>query len=149
MNSEILEEGVSQSKLSERKRIIQPIQRTQEAAVQRLLNFLQPKTYIRPHCHASAGASETLIILSGKLGFIEFTEAGEISQKTILQKGDLLDIEPGIWHTMVCLEEDTILAEFKKGPYSADEDKVFATWAPEEGTKKALEYLELLERFFL
>jgi len=39
---------------------------------------------------------------------------------------------------------DTVLYEFKRGPYDVDEDKQFAPWSPEEGSDEAEAYLKKL-----
>ena len=45
---------------------------------------------------------------------------------------------------MVCLEPDTVILEVKKGPYDANTDKKFASWAPAEGDPDALDFQKLL-----
>ena len=110
--------------------------------MQRMLNFLQPGTYIRPHLHPLDHASETICVLRGALGFVLFDDAGGVRETMVLRAGGLgvVDIEPRVWHGMAALEEDTVLLEMKQGPYDAATDKVFADWAPEEGAGGAEEY---------
>lgn len=131
------------SRESPRRRMIQQIQRDESASVQRLLNAMQLGTYIRPHCHPAEGASETVVLLQGKLGVVIFDDSGAVTESILLESGSLIDLEPGVWHSMVCLAEDTVIAEFKKGPYNAEEDKEFASWSIEED-KKLVRDLEKL-----
>lgn len=141
----MIKEGLKASRESSRKRMILPIHRTQSAEVQRMINFLQPGTYIRPHKHPLAHATESIIILNGRIRFFTFDDKGlilsinEVSSEPI---PGILDIEPQIWHSFIVLESDTILFECKKGPYNAKTDKEFAEWAPEEGSDEALNWIE-------
>jgi len=145
---DLLKVGIEKSKLSPRKRIILPVHRKQDASVQRMYNFLQPGTYIRPHKHPMAGATESVVILKGKICFFIFDDNGDIIRNRLLNnsaENSMADIEPNVWHSFVVLEKDTILFECKKGPYNAETDKIFAGWSPEEFSSKADEYLEKLE----
>ena len=127
-----LEPLLEASRQSPRLRMIQPIQRNESAPVQRLLNAMQPGTYVHPHRHNGEGASESVVVLQGELGFVVFDEEGAVEHSYFLSAGSMLDIEPGVWHSMVCLAPDTVIAEFKKGPYDAKLDKCFASWARED-----------------
>jgi cupin fold WbuC family metalloprotein len=139
LSAEHLTEGFAASRRSPRLRMILPLHRTQDAAVQRMLNFFQPGTYVRPHVHPAAGQSELVHVLEGRLGFLLFAASGELTGWEDLSAGEMVDIEPGQWHGMVCLAPDTVILEIKKGPYSAATDKEFALWAPEEGANGAAE----------
>jgi len=142
-----IEKGIRASRKSERKRIILPIHRKQNAPVQRMLNFLQPGTYIRPHLHPRPGASEALMVYQGAVKFILFNDDGTAQQhfKMSRDKYFMTDIEAGVWHSFVVLEPDTILFEVKMGPYNPQKDKTFAHWAPEESDGKAELYVRKME----
>lgn len=146
LNEENLARGLRASRESPRRRIILPVQRTQEAQVQRLVNFLQPGTYIRPHCHPEPHASETVCLLQGNLEILIFSPEGKIIERQILEENGLrlIDIEKGTWHGMIVQGEDTVIFECKRGPYDAKKDKEFAPWAPAEGDDRAQKYLETL-----
>jgi len=147
LSEEQIGRGIEASRKSSRKRIILPIHRKQEALVQRIINFLQPGTYIRPHKHPLPHATETIVMLRGAIRFFTFDDGGNITSDRILDSSPvpgLLDIEPDTWHSFVVKEPDTILFECKKGPYNAETDKTFAEWAPEEGTPEAENYLKEL-----
>jgi len=113
-----------------------PIHRRQDALVQRMVNFLQPGTYVRPHLHPLDSASETILTLEGAIGFVIFGEDGHPTSRHRLEAGGLIDIEPGVWHTLFALAPDTLILEVKRGPYD-DSDKSFAPWAPDEGSPEA------------
>ncbi len=150
LSEEDLQAGIEASRTRERRRMILPLHRTQDAPVQRMLNFLQPGTYIRPHRHGGEGAIETLCVLRGALGFVVLDEAGEIQESHRLEAGGLgvLDLEAGVWHGMVALHPDTVILEVKRGPYCADTDKQFAAWAPEEGEEGTDAVLRRIEAAF-
>ena len=57
-----------------------------------------------------------------------------------------VDIDPGIWHTVVVLSDSAVCFEVKPGPWDAATDKEFAPWAPPEGDAAGVEYVEALVR---
>lgn len=150
LNGEVLASGHAAAAASPRRRVILPLHRSQAAPVQRMLNFLQPGTYIQPHRHPLPGASETIQMLSGRIGFIVFTPEGKVADMHVLEGVDhgLIDIEPNVWHGFVVLDPDTAVLEIKRGPYDAEQDKIFASWAPAEGAPEATAYLLKLEAVF-
>ncbi len=95
----------------------------------RMLNALTVGTYVRPHRHSDQHQSEGFIILRGRLAVLVFDEAGNIdlAQSSILSSasGNLgMNIKPGIWHTLVTLE-DSVIYEVKghpNGGYVAERD---------------------------
>lgn len=72
LTPELIRKGLDASRESPRKRIILPIHRRQEARVQRMLNFLQPGTYIRPHRHTGEHAVESINIRRGSIKYFVF-----------------------------------------------------------------------------
>lgn len=142
----LLADIVEASRESPRKRIILPLHKHASDSLQRMLNALQPGSYIRPHRHA-ADRGESLIVLSGNLLYLVFNEQGAVEQARCLKAGSPqfgVDIEGGIWHCFMALEPDTVLFEVKPGPYDAETDKEFAPWTPEEYSPDAAEYLNAL-----
>ena len=133
--------GCESARRSPRLRIVLPLHRKPEAAVQRLLNFLQPGTYVRPHAHEQPEAVENVVVLRGAVRFFLFDNAagGEVIARGTLKEGGagMIDIEPGVWHAFYPLAPDTVILEVKRGPYSAELDKVFPAWAPPEGSPEA------------
>jgi len=150
LDERTLQRGIEASRASARRRMILPLHRQQEAPVQRMLNFFQPGTYVRPHLHPLDGAIETIHVLRGRLGFCLFDEEGRITERFDLRADGLglIDIEPRIWHGMVALESDTVILEIKQGPYCEATDKVFAEWAPAEGASGFKKVTARLEAAF-
>ena len=152
LDSATIERGVMAAKASPRRRIIMQLHRSDTEGVQRMLNFMQKGSYARPHCHPAPENIETLAVLKGSVGFLVFDTNGSVLSAHRLDAGNpascLVDIERGVWHTLVPLADDTVILEIKRGPYCAETDKTFAEWAPVEGAADALEYLGQLERHF-
>jgi cupin fold WbuC family metalloprotein len=151
LDADNIDAGLRASRKSDRLRMILPLHRKQDAEVQRIVNFLQPGTYIRPHLHPLPHASETIVLLQGKIRFFIFDESGKVQSERLLSAKPLpgvVDIEPRVWHSFWVMEEDTILFECKKGPYNADTDKVFAEWAPAEGTPEAAGWIRQLNETY-
>lgn len=145
LTPQLVRQGLEASRESPRKRILLPIHRRQEARVQRMLNFLQPGTYIRPHRHTGEHAVESIDIRRGSIKYFVFDEKGDTEQVIGLSEDtavSLIDIEPGVWHSFVVTQPDTVLFEVKAGPYDEEADKEFADWAPAEYTPEADRWVE-------
>lgn len=146
-----MHDAIAQSRLSPRRRIICPFHPAASDSLHRMLNAIQPRSYIPPHRHANPPKAEGIVVLKGSIGFLRFSDGGSVEQTFVLganQASFGIDIHPGVFHTFVALEEDTVLFEVKPGPYEKTSDKDFAPWAPKEGTESAQAYLEQLLRFF-
>ncbi|EQA35052.1 cupin domain protein, WbuC family [Leptospira inadai serovar Lyme str. 10] len=118
---------------------------------QRFLNVLTRETYIQVHRHKNPPKPETFLVLRGRLGFILFNEDGSIQEKHVLSsEGPVfgIDIQPGVYHTVVCLSQECICFEGKSGPYDPQTDKEFASWSPSPSDPKKNEYLEFLRNLF-
>ncbi|MGN8257815.1 WbuC family cupin fold metalloprotein [Pseudomonas sp. SMSB3] len=117
----------------------------------RLAVGLQPGTYIAPHRHLSEDKAETLLALKGRLGLLLFDEQGAVTDTRVLEAGgDCLgvDLTPGIFHSLVVLEADTILFECKAGPYRALAEGEHAPWAPREGEAGVADYQAWMAQHF-
>lgn len=146
LTPELLKTGFDEAKASPRRRIILPMHRSPEATVQRMLNFMLPGTYIRPHLHPLPHATETIQVLRGGLVFFIFDDEGNVTHRYHLEAGEtgLIDIESNLWHGFAVTGPETVVLEIKRGPYDQKQDKVFPTWAPEETSPDAAAYLNSL-----
>lgn len=118
-----------------------------ESCCHRLLNAIEPASYIRPHRHLDPEKDEAFILLSGRLGIITFSDSGEVTETVILSHdcGMLAaDIPHGVYHTAVSLESGTVFFEAKAGPYLPLTEAESAAWAPCEGDEAAPVFLETL-----
>jgi cupin fold WbuC family metalloprotein len=107
--------------------------------VQRLLNAVQPGSYVRPHRHAG-DRWELFLALQGAFAVLTFDGDGRVTARYDLRAGGPLmavEIPGGTIHAVVALEPDSVFFETKPGPYAALSDKDFAAWAPVEGDRSA------------
>jgi cupin fold WbuC family metalloprotein len=119
-----------------------------ESHCHRLLNAIEPASYIRPHRHLDPEKDEAFILMSGRLGIIQFSDDGEIDECVILSHKDgvlAVDVPSGVFHTVVSLEPGTVFFEAKAGPYLPLTDAESAAWAPHDGDVDAVRYLEYLK----
>ncbi|MDX6766398.1 MAG: WbuC family cupin fold metalloprotein [Candidatus Methylacidiphilales bacterium] len=151
LNDAWMQKGVLASRQGRRGRIMLPMHRRAEG-VQRMVNFVQPGSYIRPHRHPLPGRIECVAVIQGCMGLFEFSPEGEILRGWRLEAGMagacLADIDAGVWHTMVALAPDSVMLEIKAGPYDPSTDKEFGAWSPAEDSPAAADYLRRLESFF-
>jgi len=111
---------------------------------QRLLNAMEPGSYIRPHRHLTDPKPEAFLIMRGSVALVIFTDEGAV--ETLLRLGDGSDVvgaelPAGVWHTVVCLESGSVFYETKPGPFHPIQKKDMAPWAPEEGSAEVPRYL--------
>ena len=117
--------------------------------LQRMLNCLEPGTYIQPHKHEDPDKCEAFILLKGKVLVVEFDNDGQVTSHVLLEAGTDAygaEIAPRIYHCIIALEPDSAVYEVKNGPYSPLDDKNFASWAPKEGEEGSWDYMENLVR---
>ena len=117
----------------------------------RLLNAMEPSSYIRPHRHLDPNKDETFMIVRGRLGILIFADDGTVVERLRLDaEGDNLgvDIPAGVFHTAVSLQEGTVFFEAKAGPFRPLAEEETASWAPEDGSAQAAAYLDALKGSF-
>ncbi|BAQ17773.1 tryptophan synthase beta chain like [Methyloceanibacter caenitepidi] len=147
MTEALVDEAVRQSRIAPRGRMIAPLHRSLADPVHRMINAIQPGSYVRPHRHLDPPKPEAWIVLRGRLLFVTFHDDGAIDRHLVLAAQSErfgVDLVPGRYHTVAALAPDTVIYEVKSGPYEATTDKAFAPWAPEEGTTEAEAYLSRL-----
>lgn len=121
------------------------------APANRLLNAIEPGSYVMPHRHLDPAKGETMIVLRGTLGLVTFDDAGNVIDAVKVSRGGTaqgVDLPAGTWHTVFALEPGTVFFEAKAGPYVALAAEERATWAPAEGDADAPAYLARLMRCF-
>lgn len=117
--------------------------------INRMLNALEPDSYCQPHKHEDPDKREVFLVLQGRFAVFFFDDSGNITKTIKLSAKDGnygVDIAPGVWHTLVSLESNSVAYEIKDGPYEKPKDKNFATWAPKENDPKAKDYLAHLKK---
>jgi cupin fold WbuC family metalloprotein len=129
----------------ERKRSNFNLHKLAEDTLQRLINAIEPYSYIQPHKHENPDKREIFVIIKGSFVVVEFDESGNISEHFILDasKGNFIaEIPERKFHTIFSLESGSVIIEFKDGPYNVANDKIFANWAPKEGDAGSKIYID-------
>jgi cupin fold WbuC family metalloprotein len=91
-------------------------------ACHRLLNGMEPGSYILPHRHLDPNKDETFVILRGAFGLVLFDDAGEVAQMLLLRAGGTTlgaTVPSGTWHTLIAFEPGGVFLEAKAGPVPA------------------------------
>jgi len=149
INEYFISETSEKAKKSPRLRMNFNFHKEEAATLQRMLNAIEPSTYIQPHKHENPDKVEAFFVLRGRVLVVEFDNEGNITEHIILdsKSGDYgAEIAPRTWHTIISLESGTVAYEVKDGPYDVAVDKNFALWAPAEsntieGKEQCLSYI--------
>ena len=122
-----------------------------ESICHRLLNAIEPGSYIRPHRHLDPEKDETFVLLRGRLGIICFDDRGNISETALLVAGtdnSVATIPHSVYHTAASLKPGTVFFEAKAGPYLPFSEEEKAFWAPDDSSPEATRYLNQLCALF-
>jgi cupin fold WbuC family metalloprotein len=148
IDAALLDEVIAEARTSPRGRKNRNFHATDSQPAHRLLNAIEPGSYVAPHRHRHPDKGETMLVLRGTLGLVTFDDAGAVVNAVKVSHGVTggnprgsapigVDIPHDTWHTVFALESGTVFFEAKAGPYvplAADEK---AAWAPAEGDPAA------------
>lgn len=149
INHQLLKDTSLKAQQSPRRRTNHNFHKHPSARVQRMLNAMEPDTYVRPHKHETPDKLEVFFCLKGSFAVVIFDDSGRITDVEILdpEKGRYgVEIAPRTWHSLVTLAPGSVAYEVKDGPYDAADDKKFAPWSPDEGSPEAAAWLESLTK---
>lgn len=139
ITEELLDTVTTQAKENFRLRMNHNLHATMDAPIHRMLNALEPGTYLPPHRHTDK--DETYLVLRGSLLVFFYDEKGNVTEKVCLNpaKGKYgLEIPPCTWHSIIALESGTVIFEIKKGPYQPLSLQDLASWAPAPTDKEGI-----------
>jgi len=148
----LLDEVATEAVAAPRRRKNRNFHADNDAPCHRLLNAIEPDSYIPPHRHQSLTKDESIIVLRGRLGLVYFDEYGQVTDTHLMAPGGAamgVDIPHGQYHSFVALDAGTVFYEAKAGPYAPLLPEQKAPWAPGEGEPGAASYLETLRHLFL
>ncbi|MBU1692177.1 MAG: WbuC family cupin fold metalloprotein [Gammaproteobacteria bacterium] len=151
INRELFNRVSSEARAASRRRKNFNFHAAETEASHRLLNAMEPDSYIPPHCHLDASKDESIIALAGRFGVVFFDHEGKVTGTAILAPGGEavgVNIPHGVFHSLVALESGSLFFEAKAGPYKALEPAEKASWAPAEGGPDAVAYLGILRSLF-
>lgn len=139
----LLDEVVLKAKESPRRRMNYNFHPELSDPVQRLLNALEPWTYIRPHKHSTK--EEAFVLLRGTVLAVTFNDDGSIRDHAVLNRnsGTLgVEFEENTFHMLTSLECGSVVYEIKEGPFVPHTEGSSAPWAPQEGTPESKSFLQ-------
>lgn len=117
----------------------------------RLLNAVEPGSYIQPHRHSQRSKDESILVVSGRFGFVFFDDSGNVVDTVSAEPGGEcigVNIPHGTFHSVVALQPGSVFFEAKAGPYEPLTPDERAPWAPAEGEPEADAYRTMLEGLF-
>ncbi|CAG4884886.1 Tryptophan synthase beta chain like [Georgfuchsia toluolica] len=151
IDHKLLDEVSAEARNNLRRRKNRNFHTGDDAPANRLLNAIEPGSYIAPHRHLDPAKDETLVVLRGRFGVVLFDDAGNVAQAQVIEAGGAacgIDIPHGTWHSVLSLAPDSVFFEAKAGPYLPFASEEKASWAPAENDAGAKEYLYRLQQLF-
>ncbi len=126
IDSKILDDLSAQAKANPCLRQAMDLRNSPEDLSQRMLNALEPGTIMPIHRHHTS--SETVVVLRGKIEWVFYDDNGSVTERVTLDANGeprMINVERDRWHSLVCLEEGSVLYESKNGAYQPlEEDEV-------------------------
>lgn len=115
----ILDDLTAKAKESPRLRMNMDLRNSESDQSQRMLNAIEPGTVMPIHRHQKT--SETIACLRGRF-VIEFYDELEricTDSMELSPNGEVVavNVPAGQWHSLRCLESNTVLLESKDGPW--------------------------------
>jgi len=148
IDNELLDTLVGKAKDSPRLRMNHNFHESTDEVINRLLNAIEPDSYVRPHRHLNPDKEEIFLVLRGKAAFFLFDDEGNITDSLIISPSSGVygaEIKAGIWHSLLVMEPNTVLYEVKQGPFAPLSPEDLAPWSPSqedaEGVACYMEYL--------
>jgi cupin fold WbuC family metalloprotein len=118
VDKSILDALSAQAKVNPRLRQAMDLRNSPEDLSQRMLNALEPGTVMPIHRHRAS--SETVVLLRGKIEWVFYDDNGNETERVTLDANGeprMLNVEKDRWHSLVCLEEGSVIFESKNGKY--------------------------------
>ena len=140
LSNSVLDELSGRAVASSRRRMNHNLHERLDDPVQRLLNAIEPGTYIQPHRHLDPPTWEVFLMVRGSGAILTFDDDGTVISRLELREGGPVrgvEISAGAWHTIVSKETGTVFFEVKQGPYVPPQPVNRAVWAPLESDAAA------------
>lgn len=149
IDQQLLDGVTAQAVASPRRRKNHNFHAADDAPCHRLLNAIEPGSYVAPHRHADK--DETILVVRGRLGALLFDAEGKVTTTAVLTPGGEtigVNLAAGTFHSLVSLEPGTVFFESKAGPYRPLTPAERASWAPIEGDPEVADTLKAYEAHF-
>lgn len=137
----LLNETAKRALQSPRQRMNYNFHERLDDPVNRLLNAMEPGTYLRPHRHLNPDKDEIFLLLRGRIAVFIFDDKGNVTETIILDPKTGVygaEIAPGVWHGLLVLESGSVMYEVKPGPFAPLAPENFALWSPEPEDVQAI-----------
>lgn len=147
----LLERATEAARASPRRRRNLNLHAAETEPANRLLNAVEPGSYVQPHRHLDSAKDETFVVLRGAFGLVLFDDGGAVTRTAVLCAGGPVqgaNVPHATWHSVLALEPGSVFLEAKGGPYRPLDPEERAAWAPAEGEPAAAAYLARLEALF-
>lgn len=149
----LMDSVADEARLSPRLRKNHNFHHSEDEPVNRLINVMHRGTYLPVHRHSRPDRSESCIVLRGRVGVTFYDDEGNLTDSRLVGPScDCVgyDIDAGVWHGLVVLEDDTVLFEVKQGPYAPISSENIASWSPAaDDTSAVKRFIEELENHFI
>ena len=149
INDKLLDETREKALQSPRLRMNYNFHPTLDDPINRLINVMEPDTYLRPHRHKNPDKIEIFLILRGRVALFLFDDQGTVTDYQILDPKIGVyggEIPADVWHTLLVLEAGSTVYEVKQGPFTPLSPENIALWSPApddtEGVKQFLKKLK-------
>ena len=133
IDTQLMSSVAEKARVAPRLRMNYNFHRSTDESVNRLLNVMHRGSYTPVHRH----------LYDAQGHVVERREVGPACDCCGF------DIEPGVWHGMVVLEDDTVVFEVKQGPYAPIAKENIAPWTPDsEDVVAVKQFVKELEQSF-
>ncbi|MDR0572966.1 MAG: WbuC family cupin fold metalloprotein [Tannerella sp.] len=151
IDKKLLDETTEKARQSPRLRMNYNFHESPDDPINRLINAMEPDTYLRPHRHKNPDKNEVFLILRGKAALFLFDDNGNITENIILDPKTGTyggEIPCNVWHTLIVLESGSVIYEIKQGPFIPLSPENMAPWSPDtEDTEGAKKFMNKLKSF--
>jgi hypothetical protein len=133
IDKRLLDETTARAKQSPRLRMNYNFHESLDDPINRLINAMEPDTYLRPHRHMNPDKNEVFLMLRGKAALFLFDDEGNITEQVILDPEAGVyggEIPCNVWHTLIVLESESVIYEVKQGPFAPLSPENMASWSP-------------------
>lgn len=143
IDTDLLDRTSAQARTEQRLRKNYNFHEKLDDPVNRLLNALEPGTYLPVHRHLNPAKDESVIVLRGSVASFIFNDRGEITACAVIDPAEGVygfDIPAGEWHGLLVLQSGTVVFEAKPGPYVPVSPENMAPWTPADNDPEGIEH---------
>lgn len=126
LDDNLFNEILTKAEASPRRRMHYDLRTSLADASQRMLNVLMKDTVVRIHRHTDT--SETVVICRGKVREEFYDAEGNKTAEFLLEAGGecpAVQVPMGQYHSLVCLEDGSVIFEAKDGAYDPERTEDF------------------------